>query len=339
MRLAQTPAICGYRLGCEVVTCQRIRDFYSIYLGSGTPPPGRINYQSLQYAAGRGYTVNDFNTVIKQLRTEQAYLANVQLIYGQLAETWNSTETTVQLQLSNVAANLEQDLRDRAQQQQLGEKRITQAANLFSAGGSIPGIGIGLFSLVGCIARLLSADGTRQSHSPGILASTGYLDHDNKELGLVLSNTNVSLFLGIVNDWGKLQTIGQGYASGSAPWYMCANCAQSLPPRNSIPVIALGTKRGFYSALLPHLYSMDVFLNSAAPIAQRIGGELGGAFKWCEASYSDAGASYLGYPNVDVPSLNDFYIFTQTTRGSVIGGRIINKFASQNLLDNLFGAP
>jgi hypothetical protein len=70
----------------------------------------------------------------------------------------------------------------------------------------------------------------------------------------------VTAFAGVVQDYGKLSTIGAGIGSQHAPWYMCVSCVGSNAPLASLPMFALGGKQGFYEALTPTAYSSDLFI-------------------------------------------------------------------------------
>ena len=164
--------------------------------------------------------------------------------------------------------------------------------------------------------------------------------------GTALANSITTLFTSIVNDWGKLQTIGSGYGAQQAPWYMCPTCRDSNAPRSAIPLIALGAKRSFYSLLLPALYSTRsthgrtetdatqlihwYILISARPPCTR--------YKPYQGAPRDA---WWSYPNITTPTKRDFFVLSESKTGSDPLGRgyVILYYPSGSLLTDLFTAP
>ena len=214
----------GAALGCNGFAnpCQPIRTYYDGGVGSsGTAPPvAYINYAALTYRSNKSYTEEDFDAVIRQLSIEQGYLRNVYLIYSQFVQLSGESDNLPD-QLSLSTEQIDADLRKNQGGSEVAVQRLGQAAAVIQIFSAIPGIGPA-FGALGGTLHALSTFVPGKEGVPGDYAVTlKDLLQKNEAFGANLANSDVTLFTGITNDWGKLSIIGGGYGARQAPWYMC----------------------------------------------------------------------------------------------------------------------
>jgi hypothetical protein len=169
------------------------------------------------------------------------------------------------------------------------------------------------------------------------------LRHQTATLSTDMQASTLTAFAGVVQDYGKLATIGGGIGSQETPWYMCITCQGSNIPFASLPMFALSGKQNFYRALIPTAYSSDAFGQKKARDPRNYGGwtrmfDSYGCYRPYASSKPDG---YWSFPSINQPSTWDVFIITQTKKGTYPGTPTLDTlfFPSQSLLDQLFTAP
>jgi hypothetical protein len=326
-------------------TCQPIRSYYVGGIGtSGTTPAVlSIPYGSLTYYPNAGYGDKDFEYVVDQLETEQGWLNNVYTNYAQFTAISSSAQDNLQQQLSNVASSIEQSLYEGAPNYALTVQRLNQGSAVAGLFSVLPGVG----PAAGAVGALLNAAAafTPVGESPipeKYSVTLAQLRNKTATLSRDMQASTVTAFAGVVQDYGKLATIGGGIGSQEPPWYMCVTCIGSNIPFASLPMFALSAKQSFYKTLLPTAYSSDVFVQKKSPDPRNYG-------TWTlmfdsHACYRPYGNSKPGdswsFPSINLPSTWDVFIITQTKTGVYPGTSLKTlSFPSQSLLDQMFGAP
>jgi hypothetical protein len=334
-------------LGCGGSgVCQPIRSYYVGGIGTvGTPPAVlSIPYSSLRYYADAGYELADFNAVRYELETEQGWARNAYTAYAQFTAISAGTQDNLQMQLSSVANSIEKSLYDSAPNSALTVQRLNQASAVASLVFVLPAIG----PAAGAVGAALNA---AAAFTP--VGATPIPEQYSVTLAKLRSGTAtlsgdmqasiVTAFAGVVQDYGKLSTIGAGIGSQHAPWYMCVSCYGSNVPLASVPMFALGGKQSFYEALLPAVYSSDVFVEKKTNDPKKYA-------SWtrmydgpgCYRPYYNAEtAAYFSFPSIKKPSTWDVFIITSTKTGNYPGtpGLKTFSFPSQSLLDQMFTVP
>jgi hypothetical protein len=341
----------GRALGCNqspTQPCQAIRSYYDGGIG-GTgqvPAVAFLDYNGLKYHPNPDYSEQAFNAVRQQLAAEQGYLRNVYILYSLFLQLANDPSgNNIQQQLAAATGQIEESLRQGYGDNALIIERLTQASAITALFRSIPYVGPA-FSAVSTVLSaatlfIPSYTGVPDSYS----VTLNQLLQQNARFGTDLTNSTITLFTSIVNDWGKLQTIGSGYGAQKAPWYMCATCRDSNVPRSAIPMIALGAKRRFYSQLLPKVYSLHGLNGRTEQNPAQITGQVRvnqNGHGYCipyKPYESSPGASWIIYPNITTLLMRDFYIITQTKTDSEYPFPKVLRFPSDSLLTQLFTAP
>ena len=337
------------RLGCAgILVCQPIRSYYDGGIGSSGTAPGIVGfpYRTLIYHPNPNYTERDFDAVIQQLNIEGAFEANVYLLYGQFKAVTAGQTDNVQYQLSKLAQNIDVSLqKGNSGSTELVAYRLAQASAATGVFSIAPGIGPA-FGAISVVLGAASAFVPAAASGVPDFSRYGYtlqqLKDQNLFVGTNAADSTNDLFTGIVNDWGKLSTIGGGYGSQNSPWYMCVTCSGSNVPTSALPAFSLGAKRRFYLALLPTVYSADSFVEQPQDNPKKIASRASAAgTEFCVAPYKDApAASFWSNPSIRKPSTWDINIITQTARTqcAFCTWYTLN-FPSQALLDDLFNAP
>jgi hypothetical protein len=333
-------------LGCGGSgTCQPIRSYYVGGIGtSGTTPAVLdIPYGTLVYYSGAGYGEADFDHVVDQLETEQGWLKNVYTTYAQFTAISSGTRDNLQLQLSNVANSIEQSLYENAPNYALTVQRLNQGSAVAGLVSVLPAIG----PAAGAVSAILNAAAafTPVGDTPipeQYSVTLKQLRDKTATLSTDMQASTVTAFAGVVQDYGKLATIGGGIGSQEAPWYMCVSCRGANIPFASLPMFALSGKQSFYKELLPTAYSMDVFVEKKGTDPRNFG-------TWARlfdsyACYHPYGNSRpddtWAFPSINLPSTWDVFIITQTKTGTYPGTSLTSfSFPSQSLLDQIFTAP
>lgn len=332
-------------LGCN--PCQPIRSYYDGGIGGNgqAPTVTRVNYAGLTYQVNPDYTEQDFNAVRQQLSVEQGYLSNVYVLYSLfLPLTRDPSGYNIPQQLGIAAGQIEQSLRDAYADDALLIERLELAADVSDVASQIPYVGTAFSAASGVLRGAAYLTPSYSGVPDSYALKLKELVNQNTTLGADLARSIDTWFTGFTNDRGKLQTIGSGYDSQKAPWYMCVTCRDSNVPRSAIPMLALGAKRGFYAQLLPYVYSLNAFYATQAATPTRLGGWVGvsGAGLLCYPPYEDSPSeSWIIYTNITTPSTRDFYIMTQIktdTRYYPFYGKVL-RFPSLSLLDDLFSTP
>ena len=337
------------KLGCGGTgTCQPIRSYYVGGIGTGgtTPAVLDINFESLTYYGNADYSRTDFEKVVEQLQIEQGYEKNVYVLYAHFRSITSDSESNFQLQLANVAKTIDNSLvNGNSGNSPVAVDRLFQVAATAHLFTIVPGIG----PAAGAIGALMNAVAELTPSATGVPDPTHYsftvaqLRSGNATLGADLAASITTMFAGIVQDWGKLSTIGAGYGSQRAPWFMCTDCIGANIPLSALPTFALGAKRRFYLQLLPTVYSRDAFtaMQSSDPKAYKR--RVVAYTVWiCHAPYDDAPAdAYWNYPNIANPATSDVFIVTRTARTQERGlGFELLSFPSVKLLrEDVFAAP
>lgn len=335
-----------YILGCERTECQPIRSYYSGMIGATGTKPGILNfsYSTLEYYPGAGYSKEDFESMITQLKIEQGYENNVYQLYSLFRAVTTDKDTNLQSQLEAVAKKIGESMNDSAEAAKVPAEQLALTGSVFSAVSMIPGIGPA-FSAVGTIFGVASSlvaadvDGTPFAEYDYTLAE---LKDNQKQVGKSLASSTDALFAGIVDDWGKLSVIGAGYGGLKAPWYMCARCAGANAPTAALPAFALSAKQKFYLALLPKAYTLDTFTQSPINdprLYKREVQYMGNRF--CTMPYREApDQAFWSYPNLANQSTWDIYTITQISKSKVSGSNFDRlSFPSSSLVDDLFSTP
>ena len=332
-----------YILGCNK-HCLPVRGYYSDMIGSAGIKPGILNFpfSSLQYYPGAGYTKEDFDAVITQLKIEQGYENNIYQLYALFRAVTADSQTNLQLQLKSVAEKIDGSIGDSKAAAKVPAEQLALIGRGFKSFVGIPGIGPaagGMGAIFGLASTLTAAD-TNGAPYTEYNYTLGELKNNQSRVGKNLASSTDALFAGIVDDWGKLSVIGAGYGDKKVPWYMCARCAGANVPAASLPAFALSAKQKFYLTLLPTVYSLDKF--SAAPTNDpklfkreiQIQGD-----RRCFVPYRTApDEAFWNYPTVSNPSTWDIYIVTQTQTTKIPFSIYFSlSFPSSSLVDDLFG--
>ncbi len=342
----------GRAIGCNgspSTPCQPIRSYYDGGIaGPGSQPAAlAVDYNGLVYQPNPDYSQQDFDTVRKQLATEQGYLRNVYTLYGLFAQlAADSTGNTIQQQLRTAVGQIDASLRQNNEARAAELDDLRKAAGIASLASNIPYVGTVFSAVNAALEAVIYFNPVDASVPTGYTLTVKQITEQSGTFGTALANSITTLFTSIVNDWGKLQTIGSGYGAQQAPWYMCPTCRDSNAPRSAIPLIALGAKRSFYSLLLPALYSTRsthgrtetdatqlihwYILISARPPCTR--------YKPYQGAPRDA---WWSYPNITTPTKRDFFVLSESKTGSDPLGRgyVILYYPSGSLLTDLFTAP
>jgi hypothetical protein len=336
----------GSALGCGT-SCQPIRAYYDGGIGSSgqAPPVTSISYDNIQYNGNPNYTAADLQAVTQQLAKEEGYLRNVYALYGQFRQLTTETSSNVSVQLSLVAQQIQSSIPDNNSTLVLDGLSTASAATAVLS--LLPGAGAG-FGAVSTVLGSLSV--------LGLIATTDEVAHDGYEvtlndlaqktstIGTTMANSTDVMFTAIVNDWGKLQTIGFGYGSHTAPWYFCPSCKDYPAPRTALPAIAWGAKRMFYQQLLGQVFRLDVFFQQPAADPTKVGSFFDKPYtaSACHSYYyTSPQDSWLLYPSLN-PTVNnalDMFIITAIKKTKPSEWGMDLSFPSQSLLDDLFMAP
>jgi hypothetical protein len=335
------------RLGCGTF-CQPIRAYYDGGVG-GTGGSDlnvlKINWESLLYQTNNDYTADDFRAVVNQLSKEQGYVSNVYTLYSLFRAVTYESNDNLASQLSKVAAQLDSSVQAPQNNPSMLIENMEKASAVTKLLSALPSVGPAFGAVSSILSGVTALVPPPASSVPdGKYAVTfNELVSKNQTFATNMANTTDVMFTGLTNDWGKLQIIGGGYGGHQAPWYMCQTCSNAQPPRTSLPAIALGAKRQFYSQLMDKAYSLDHFVEILGTISTpRLFGSVytNFGFKSCHHFYTGVNdGGWLMYPSFNKPSTNDMLIVTQTQKGSdsTYGAQLY--FPSQNLLNDLFGTP
>jgi hypothetical protein len=332
-------------LGCggSDEICQPIRTYYDGGIGGSAQPAFlSINYNNLAYFENAQYSSADFNAVVQQLAREAGYEKNAYTLYNLFKDVTSDQSSNLQLQLQQIAQKIDESVTN--DQSQLIVKRLTQAAGVAGVLSLIPTVGPafgGLSSILYGAAVLVPSSGGVPDD--GRYAFTlKQLKDGNQIVGSNLADTTASLFVSVVNDWGKVSTIGSGYAAQRSPWYMSLTTGASNIPRAALPAISLAAKQQFYLQLLPTVFSSDVFVAQPQNNPAKIGAIWkAGNIQFCNAAYAQAPSDAIQtYFSISKPSTYDIYTLTNTVMGKnpVYLFPVLN-FPSSSLLTDLFSAP
>ena len=332
------------KLGCGLPNqiCQPIRTYYDGGIGgSGEPSALSINY-NLTYFQNDAYSLADFNVVVKQLATEQGYEKNAYTLYNLFKDVTADQSNNLQLQLQKVAQNIDGSVANG--NSALVVKRLTQASGVAKILSVIPSVG----PAFGGLSAILDGAAKLVPSSSGVPNDGQYaftlqqLKDGNAIVGSNMADTTAALFVSIVNDWGKVSTIGSGYAAQQSPWYMSLTSMDANVPRAALPAISLTAKQQFYLQLLPTVFSEDFFVQQPQMNPAKIGAKWkAGDIQFCVASYASApSATIQTYSDISKPSTYDIYILTNTVTGKnpIYFYPTLN-FPSSSLLTDLFSAP
>jgi hypothetical protein len=327
-------------------TCRPIRSYYGGGIGtSGTTPAVlNIDYENLPYYPGAGYEPADFKHVVTQLATEQGWLNNVYLTYAQFTAISGNVQDNLQQKLSEVADSIEQSLYEGAPNYALTVQRLNQGSAVAGLVSVLPAIG----PAAGAVGAILNAAAafTPVGESPipeKYSVTLAQLRNKTATLSTDMQASTLTAFAGVVQDYGKLATIGGGIGSQEAPWYMCVTCIGANIPFASLPMFALAGKQSFYKALIPTAYSSDVFVEKKTTDPRTYG-------TWTRmfdsyGCYHPYGSSKpddsWSFPSINLPSTWDVFIITQTKTGTYPGTPTLKTFSfpSQSLLNQMLTAP
>ncbi len=323
--------------------CQPIRTYYDGGIGgSAKPAVLSINYSNLAYFENDAYSRADFNAVVQQLATEAGYESNAYTLYNLFKDVTSDQSSNLQLQLKQIAENIDESVTN--DQSTVIVKRLTQAAGVAGVLSLIPTVGPafgGLSSILYGAAVLVPSSGGVPDDGRYAF-SLKQLKDGSLIIGSELGDTTAVLFASVANDWGKVSTIGSGYAAQRSPWYMSLTTGASNIPRAALPAISLAAKQQFYLQLLPTVFSSDVFVEQPQNNPAKIGAIWkAGNIQFCNAAYAQApSATIQTYFSINKPSTYDIYILTNTVRGKnpIYLFPVLN-FPSNSLLTDLFSAP
>jgi len=339
----------GRALGCNQAgnPCQPIRSYYDGGIGGTGIPPAvlSVDYNSLVYQPNSDYSQQDFDTVRMQLGIEQGYLRNVYTLYGLFAQLANSSEGTIQQQFRKAVGQIDEGLRQNNEARAAKLDDIEKAAMVASLASNIPYVGT-TFSAVNAALEAVMYFTPVDAGIPGdyTLKVKQILDEEGP-FGKDVAKGILTLFTSIVNDWGKLETIGGGYGGQQAPWYMCVTCRDSNVPQAAIPLAALGAKRSFYSLLLPTVYTVRADSsteNDATQIPHWYIQYYAKPPCTRYRPYSNAPSdAWWSYPNITTAGERDFRILSEIKedRAPLAYGYVILYYPSGSLLTDLFSAP
>lgn len=328
--------------------CQPIRTYYDSGIGGSGSGSNvtNINYPGLQYKPNPNYTEADFNAVKSQLAIEAGYLKNVYILYGMFQAVTDQAKENIDVELSKVAQNIDSSVKS-------GDSTIlvdylTKASTVTGVLSVVPAAGTAMGAMSAILnAAVVLTPGSSGVPDGGFSIKLNDLIQKQRTFGTTTAKSVNTLFVAIMNDWGKLQTIGGGYGSQRAPWYMCYECKGSNVPQSAIPFVALGAKRRFYKQLLPTKYSLDLWLGLSQSQPSQVKKSYfapdpdGGQTK-CISQYASAPpAAWTTYKDIPYPNSNDIYVMTQTYKEGHSYPYSYNNlyFPSQGLLSDLFDKP
>ena len=328
-------------LGCTT-KCQPFREYYSGNMSTCMPPSFlSFNFDVLVYQPNAQYTESDFKAVTKQLATETGYENNVYSVCALVRQLTDSQKASLQKQLVSVGNNIDASLSQKAIDAKVQIDSLSKYGKITAAGSSLPFVGAA-FSAIATTLNGAAVLVPTEAGVPGEFTTTlrELNDRDNTLFGDRLTLLITNLFTAVANDWGKLSVIGNAYGSQEKPWYFCPNCTDAVLPINALPFISLEAKRGYYRALLPTAYSMDVLVERKEPdprVIERWVRDYG--LGTCMHPYGGAPQeSFWSYPGVNNPSTWDVWTLTQTAMVSGPGFKEL-RFPTTNLLNDLLSAP